>query len=759
MAVHLPITASAIKEAEDKLLPSKNLLNPTHNGIITDLKHEMQLGIYYMTRDRMPEGTPKSFKNFDELVKAYNKGTVKTYDSVRMNVPNGGMVTATAGQHLFNLSLPRGFQDYKKNLDVNKGKMEGILSKIINNQQYGGTYKAVETINRLQVIGFQTATTSGLSIGVKDFDDIRNIDRDKLFDAAEASLKDKYKDRLASGMIDARDALEEEKSNMVKSELKKLIETSLDPNNPVEVMRRSGARGNAGQINAMAGIIGVGKDVESKSTRPVNASHIDGLSPDQFWDLSYDSRKGILDKSIETSKPGELSRELWMTNKQTVVSARDCQDTVGIMLDMKKNSDKISLHGRVLLKDVPLENGGSIKATGRALTVQEEELITSRAKDKVNVRSPLSCKATSGVCQKCYGAKPGGVTNEFVEIGTPVGSIAAQALGEPSTQAIMKAFHVGAANSSVSGAFDRIQETLRLPKELSNPGIQAVIVKQDGVITSITHDPVTGTVVKVGGKKYNLLHKELASFVKEGVEVKTGDMLTKEFDADNNRLVVRNPHDVLKYQGADVAKSYIAKSIEEAYTAGDIENTDRRHYEIITNNLMDRAIITDPGTSPYTVGQKVPLSTIKKYNQQAGHVVTVPMTYMNRMNVIGAVAAQDYSDIKSPMKVIVKKGEVITEAQWEQLKERPYLKVRKKPLQYEQGLTGVNSDNLANQNWLDTAAYRNATRTIGSAAVLGMKDKLDNPLSRRITGLQGNFAEGYQNFQDTSNQSFLTGFL
>lgn len=762
MAVHLPITSSAIKEAENKLLPSKNLLNPTNNGLVTDLKHEMQLGIYYITRKRLPEGTPKEFSSFKELNDAYTKGRIKTYEAVRMNVPNLGMVTATAGQHLFNLSLPRGFQDYENNVDINSKKMNALLTKIINTPNIGGVHRAVETINRLQTVGFQSATISGISIGFKDFEQIKSFDRDNLLVSADKALKDKYKDRLASGLIDARDALEEEKSTIVKNQMIKLIETSLDPNNPIEIMRSSGARGNAKQINSMAGIIGVGKDVTNQTTRPVNSSHLDGLSPDEFWDLSADSRKGILDKSIATAEPGALTRELWMSNKQTVISEKDCGDTVGILLNMKENSDKRSLHGRVLLKSVPLETGGEIRVTGRPLTLDDEEAIKTKAKTLVNVRSPLSCKSTSGICQMCYGIKPGGITNDFAEIGTPIGSIAAQALGEPSTQAIMKAFHVGAAQSSVSGAFDRIQEALRLPKQLKNSSIEAVIVQEDGVITDITRDPVKGLTVVIGRKKYPLHQKEKADFVKVGVSVKKGDMLTKEFDSQGQRLVIRNPHDVLQYQGPEVAKQYLTHSIEDAYISGDIGNTDRRHYEVITSNLMNHAVVTNPGTSPYTEGQLVPLNILEKYNQQASRVSTVPMNFTNRQNVIGAIAAQDYSDSK--LKPIVRKGEVITESMWDKLKDRPYIKVQKKPVEFERKLNGVsisssNSQLLSTNNWLDAAAYGDATRLIGQATVLGMKDKLNTPLTRQMTGLKGNFAEGFNPNEGNSPREFVHGFL
>lgn len=759
MAVHVPITDAAIKEAKDKLLPSKNLLNPTHNGIIMDLKHEMQLGVYYMTRDRQPEGKPKEFATYKQLMDAYHKGDVKTYDAVTMAVPGKGKVTATAGQHLFNLALPQGFQDYSGNLDINKKKLDNLLSNIINSKN-GGAQKAVDTINNLQTLGFHIATTSGLSIGIKDFDKIREVDKNQLFDAAEKAMKEKYKDKLAAGMLDGREAWEQEKSDIVKGQLKKMIETSLDKNNPVEIMRSSGARGNAGQINAMAGIIGVGANVVGDKTRPVNASHIDGLSPSEFWDLSYDSRKGILDKSISTAEPGALTREIWMTNKQTVISEHDCGDTIGIWLDMNKASDKRALHGRVLIQDVPLKGGKVIKASRQPLSIHDEEQIMAKAKSPINVRSPLTCKATSGVCQMCYGAAPGSTTNAFVEIGTPVGSIAAQALGEPSTQAILKAFHVGGANSKASGAYEHIQETLRLPQKLSDPSTEAVIAHDSGVITAVDHDPITGYTVKVGKKKYKLNHKLPSEFVKPGVEIQRGDLLTKEFDAEGNRLVIRNPHDVLKYQGVDVAKQYLTQALEEAYQAGDIQDTDRRHYEIVTNNLSNKAVIHDPGNSPYQSGQLVPIDAIKKYNRMAGSAVTVPMNYQNRMNVVGSIAAQDYHDAK--LKPIVTKGDIITEDAWDKLKNRSFIKVKKKPIQFEQKLIGVNNVNLANQNWLDTAAYRDATRSIGEATVMGYKDKLDTPLTRQMVGMKGNFAEGFQEHKEKSKptiETFMRGFL
>lgn len=328
----------------------------------------------------------------------------------------------------------------------------------------------------------------------------------------------------------------------------------------------------------------------------------------------------------------------------------------------------------------------------------------------------------------------------------------------------MKAFHVGAANSGASGAFDRIQEILRAPVELSNPETEAVIVKEDGVITNIDKDLMGNQIITVGKTKYKTHKKVLSDFVKVGVSIKKGELLTKEFDDKGNRITIRNPRDVLAYQGPDIAKQYITQTIEEAYRAGDIKGTDRRHYEVATKNMLNRGVIQNPGTSPFHTGQVVPVNVIQRYNKQAGRVVTLPFNFSNRMNIIGAVAAQDYSDQRNPMKVLVHKGDVITEKHWDALQAQnlAQIKVKRQPTEFTQVLRGVNNkSDLSEQNWLDTAAYGDATRNLGEAALLGMTDKLNTPLTRQMTGLKGNFGEGFEEFQNqnTRKNNFLTGFL
>lgn len=756
MAVHTPITDAAKKEAKEKLMPSQNLLNPTNNSIIMDLKHEMQLGIYYMTRDRIPMGSPKEYKNIKELSKAYDRGDVSTYDAVKMNVPQKGTIISTAGKHLFNSVLPPAYVDFEKNTNIKKGDIEKILFSIMDDSKYG-PMRAVQIINELKNLGFKSSTMSAVSIGVKDFDPITSLDKNKLFSDAEKSPS-------VAKYIDDREEFNVEKAKYVQNEIEKLIKGGiLGEDNPVEIMRASGARGNAGQISAMSALVGTGKDVSSRSIRPVKSSLIEGATPDEFWDLSNDARKGIYDRSVASQGPGELTRYVWMANKQTVITEKDCGDTKGILLNLNKETDARGLSGRVLIDAVTLKNGGIIQPKrGEPLSRAEVDKIRNEAKDKaaIKVRSPLSCKSTTGICQYCYGAKAGGMNNELVSIGEAVGSLAAQSLGEPSQQAIMKTFHTGAGDSNLTNAFDQIKQSLSLPESIPN---KAILVEEDGVVTAILPDVVTGVTVMVGRKKYKLGKLQIADGVRVGVEVERGQELTKLYDeVKHEYLSIKDPKEVLKYEGVDAAKSYITDQVERAFQSGGINDIDRRHTEVVVNNMTNRAVVDTGGTTNLITERRAPLKTLNAYNVSRNKIVESSLDYGNRLNVIGAISASNYSAGMSGMgKTIVKEGELITESVWEELrKNRKFIKVKKENATYTPELQGVLADNkLMNGNWLEHAARGNAGAILGQGSANFMNDKLDNPLTRQMTGLKGNFGDGFSEFASNMKDKFGSLFV
>jgi DNA-directed RNA polymerase subunit beta len=757
MAVHLPITDEAIKEAKEKMMPSQNLLNPTNNSFMMDLKHEMQLGIYYMTANKENNVPVKKFRRKEELVAAYERGEVHTYDPVEFNGRR-----STVGKHLFNLALPESMQDYNRNTEMDNKKVDQLIKDIIHSDHRKlGPVAAVASLNELRNISFKVSTLSGLSIGVKDFQPILDhklSEAENLAGAADNALKMEHPELYMSALQDERLAAEQFKSSYIKDQMVKAIKGNkvLSADNPITIMMASGARGNAGQNNAMAGNIGVGKAVTNVATRPINTSHLEGLSPDQFWDLSADSRKGIFDKSIATQEPGALTRQIWMANKHTVISEYDCGDRTGIVLNMTNASDRRALRGRVTLEAIHIK-GKDVPVTGKPISLENYERVINDAdfKGTVRVRSPLTCKSTLGICQLCYGSKAGAMQNGLVPIGEAIGSIASQALGEPSQQAIMKTFHTGAGNSKTHGAFERIREILEFRN--INEAQKAVLAKQDGMITAVhTHPETKQTTVHVGDTAYKLGLKLLnPSFQNEGTPVMRGDSLTMERqELPNNDFTYhtfRDPQEVLELQGVHAAHNYLLHSLNDALTLGDIKDTDRRHLEVVIGNTTNKVHITDGGTTPFLPERNMDRKTVEAFNAKNSNMprVRVEIDYTTRFNVVGSKSALEYKDPAG--QVIVRKGEVLTTDMWDKMNRSGYRHMMVEPrlATYKPLISGVsNQDPKNDPDWLNAAAHESANRAISYGAATGAADGLSNPLTRQMTGLLGNFGDGFHNWKE-----------
>lgn len=749
MAVHLPITEKAKQEVKEKMMPSQNILNPTSNSVIMELKHEMQLGIYYLTRDKAPTGTPKKFKDYASLEKAYFNSDIRTYEAAIVNVPQHGEVKATAGMHMFNSALPTKYISYTKHKNVKKGHLEQLIKDIMQDTAYGPAESA-KVINKLKTLGFKASTMSAISIGVRDFDPIMNVDKDELFKDAEKEIN-------VADFIDKKDALEVEKAGFVKSKIDEMLyDGVLGEDNHVNITLQSGARGGAGSLSAMGGIVGKLRNVSSEDIRPLKSSLLEGAKPDEFWDLANDSRKGIFDRSVATSGPGELSRALWTTNKQTLVTERDCGDLKGIILDLNKPSDSKGLYGRILLEDVQLKGGGVIKKRKhKPLTPKEVDKIRKDAvnKSRIRVRSPLSCKTEDGICQNCYGMKPGSMTNELVPIGEPVGSIASQAIGEPAAQSIMKTFHTGGGGNELSSAFEGTSNILNLTK----PRNTAVVATEAGTVTEIINDVIKGTKVKTTSKTYDLKKLPIATDIKVGVNLKPGDVLTRLKDSNGKVLSVVDPRDVLKYGGVSAAQAYLTEQLEDSFTVGGIDHIDRRHSEIVVNNMTNRGVVTDSGTSGLNVAQTFERKKMETFNNsRSNQIINAPLTYEERLSVIGAEAAQDYYEGIGFGPTIVKKGEIITEEIWEKLRQkRKFVKVKKKAVQFNPTLQGIGIDNkMYHDNWLDSAGKGDAKRFITKGTGEFSVDKLDNPFTQRMTGRAPTFGSSYESFAQKMKDRF-----
>ncbi len=86
MAVHVPLSQSAVDEARQLMLSSQNLLKPSSGEPIVGPSKDMVMGVYYLTTEEN-ESTPDAelphFSSMDEAEYIYSLGHVKLRDSIR----------------------------------------------------------------------------------------------------------------------------------------------------------------------------------------------------------------------------------------------------------------------------------------------------------------------------------------------------------------------------------------------------------------------------------------------------------------------------------------------------------------------------------------------------------------------------------------------------------------------------------------------------------------------------------------------------
>lgn len=741
MAAHVPVTEKAKEEAKELMMPSSSLVNPTDGKIVVEIRHEMALGIYQLTKTwRKPEGKPMPFANFKDLRKAYMTGKVSSSQAVQVPI---SPAPTTAGQAMFNWQIPEKlsqFRDFKKVWD--KKSISNFIADAYREAEKDDFKKIskmdiANLLDRIKKLGFESSTRSGISIGSSDFTQLKEINgviekaKGKNLGIDEwIKIESQLKDKLESGV--------------------------LDEDNPLQVMMQSGARASAGQILKMNGMVGIGMDVSKKIQAPITSSHFEGLSPHEYFRLGSDSRKGIYDRAVSTSEPGALTRDVWNATQDIVVSESDCKTKEFIMV--KKNDNTI--RGRYAGKDILNKDGKVICKKNQMI---DNTMFASIHKDDtieyVPVRSPLRCKTPHGVCQKCYGALPGTIMP--VKIGTAVGVLASQAMGEPVTQMTMNTFHTGGANSSATLGLPRIKNILNVGKDKMNG---AVIATKPGTVTKIESLPME-TVIYVDDKPQYRINKPVGGIapklsVTVGSKIAPGDFLTigsKEdiqtyIDDHKTQIVLTNadPRELFKQKtkavGQDTAmdytKDYLTDSMQYAVSKAVSKGSmDRRHMETIVSKLTSVATVMDAGHSPFLKGQDMDVKAIHKWNEMNCKPKSVPTN--NVSEVTGKVSA---ADVKAPNGMtVVRKGEVVDMNMAQQLRKLgiPSIKVSLKPIQYQLDLNSQGTiGEVGHDNWFSNLGGQNINEQLTRGATLGQVDNLSDPRSRVMSGKMLNIGEG-----------------
>ncbi|OHA29268.1 MAG: DNA-directed RNA polymerase subunit beta' [Candidatus Taylorbacteria bacterium RIFCSPHIGHO2_12_FULL_45_16] len=693
MAVHVPLSDEAQMEAKMIMASDKNILKPGNNDptVVAKLL-DIVLGCFWVTKivsDKKPEEVEKNsqkyFESPDAAVLAYNFNSIGLREPVKVIVPKGakyakfkeGLFETTVGRILLNDILPT---DYPfLNEEAGRKRIAAIIDDMIT---IHGAENVAPILDRIKSFGFHYATFSGTTWGIDDIVippakyDIIKYGKDKA---------DAVTHQFNEGLLTEEERVRKhiEIWQHAKGEVEKTIPASLDKNGSVYDMVNSGARGSLSQITIMAGMKGLIASVSGDTIEfPILSCAKEGLTPIEYFITTHGSRKGLTDTALNTAKAGYLTRKLFVVAQDVVVSEDDCgtkdfivirrQTTSGVATPLSKN-----IRGRILAEDVKDSNGKVIFEKGHLLSKADAVVVEESNAVNVAVRSPLSCKTIRGVCAQCYGLDLG--KNKIIDLGEAVGTVAAQAIGEPGTQLTMRTFHAGGAASrggDITLGLPRVEEIF----EKRRPKNPAVVATVDGVVVEVKDLGKEKVIVVLpemedrGKKKltqqieYTFPYRRTV-LVRAGDKIKKGDLLT-DGSADID--------DVFEFGGEERAKDYVITEVGKIYELQG-ETVSRKHIEVIVKQMFSRRRIKDAGDTNLTEGMVVDDAYLSEENSIA--------------KIEGGLSA---------------KGERI--------------------------VMGITETSLSRKSFLSAASFQHTTRVLIGNAVRGAEDNLTGLMENVIIG-------------------------
>ena len=611
MAVHLPLSDTAQKEAREVIASNRNILKPGSGDPVVNMKLDIVLGCYWVTKIVSGEkGEDRYFANPHEAILAYDFGEislrakifVKATDKPRYSEFGGQIFETSIGRLLFNNNLPSDYTFINK--EVSGKLMNKLLEDVISRY---GVEETVKIIDRIKKFGFRYSTKSGITWGIDDV----NIPegKSKIIEEAKkevAVIEDNYQNGLLSANEHYRMVIEV--WNSAKSKVEKIVPTGLPKEGSVSYMIDSNARGSISQVVQMAGMKGLiinpaGRLIDF----PIIPCYKEGLSPLEYFITTHGSRKTLADTALNTAKAGYLTRKLVDVSQDVIITEEDCGDKEGKRISRENASSFDSglanlINGRILAKDLVDPAGKVLFKRGHLMTKIDAVAVDEAGVTEVYVRSPLSCKSLKGLCRHCYGVDMS--RGKMVEMGEPVGIVAAQAIGEPGTQLTMRTKHsggIGTGGQDIVGGLPRVEEIFerRCPK---NP---ALISTVDGEISEIKNTGkeyvISVLVDPESRKKSSDSTIELSVPFVRSLLIKKGDKVKK------GQIISDGPAELptlFKLAGKNRTEDYVMKEINAIYELQGV-NIARKHIELIIKQMFSRLKIKDPGETKFVVGEIV----------------------------------------------------------------------------------------------------------------------------------------------------------
>jgi len=624
MAIHLPLSPEAQAEARYLMLSENNLLKPQDGKPVTTPTQDMILGSYFLTMDVDGEkGEGTYFSSPEEAIMALANDDVTMHSKIfvrRSKIVDGvekhAKVATTPGKIIFNRGIPQdlGFVDRSKPENEFEYEINGVVSKKNLGKIIGkcisvhGLSRTAELLDYIKSTGYKYSTLGAVTVSVAD---VQVPPEKKTIAQAQADVDNILK-QYRRGLI-----TDDERYNQVikiwekaTDDVKEAMKRNFDKENPMFMMSDSGARGNLDQLKQIAGMRGLMASTTGRTVEiPIKSSFREGLDALEYFISAHGARKGLSDTALRTADSGYLTRRLVDVSQDIIVREDDCGSTEGIdVYDIKDGNQIIEKMQERLLGRYPMNDVVDPK-TGEVI-VDKDTLITEEIADKiveagitkVLVRSVIGCRTEHGVCAKCYGM--GLASRKEVDIGDPIGIIAAQSIGEPGTQLTMRTIHSG----GVAGVADITQGLPRVEElfEARKPKGLAIITEIAGKVSikdekkrkevTITSNDDSKTYVIPFGAKLK---------VRDGDMLNAGDQITEGS---------KNPAEVLAINGPEGVFEYIIAEVQKVYRNQGVDINDK-HIEVIARQMLKKIRVEDNGDTDMFAGSLVDMYEFEDKNK------------------------------------------------------------------------------------------------------------------------------------------------
>lgn len=746
MAVHIPLSEKAVTEARSLMLSSKNLLKPADGEPIISPSKDMVLGVYYLTKtdDVEPTGNGRVYSTMDEVEMAYSLKIIGLHTRIqfrtstwydeqgnRLPTPEEQLIDTTVGRVIFNRILPTEIRFV--NWTLEKGALKDLVADVY--ETCGGE-TTTDTVDAIKDIGFQYATQSGYSLSVSDI-------------TIPASKSDIINDSLQSAeevMRDFRRGLltEQEQNERVieiwqntTTEVAQAVREAMDPDGNLSAQALSGAtKGGFGPISQLAGMRGLMADPSGRIIPlPIRSNFREGLTALEYFISTHGARKGLADTALRTADAGYLTRRLVDVAQDLIINEEDCVTMDSILIRRSDNIAGQSMGSRIFgrmtaEKVIDPETGEILVERNELIDKKLVRRISASNVEEIRVRSPLTCDLTHGICASCYGMDLG--RGEMVEIGTAVGIIAAQSIGEPGTQLTLRTFHTGGVASvgDITTGLPRVEELFEARK---TPKGEAVVAEIGGVVfieqsdrysdlrvARIEHSemineeydlPVGWTIAVEDGDEVE--KDSVIAFLGEEASITAQNagrarIETHDSSGDGNgsgdkviisyelreeaeyelptsaRLLYKdgdrveagdpitegslNPHTILRIQGRNPCQVYLLSEVQKVYRSQG-QNINDKHYEVIIRKMLSKVYIIRPGDSSYLPGDEV-----------------------------------DYLELRQINDELLAEGKL--------------------PAEYKEILLGITKASLSTESFLSASSFQHTIKVLANAAVAGKEDLL-----------------------------------